>query len=167
VSSRIQKLADRSKLGSAQLPMRGLARPASLLWVGDEPMFEAPLAVNPPITRKWAGRRTALMKSLSLFSRWRHGTGVTCAGQPDGVAVVAAGQISSGVESGPKAGKGLPSEPGNLAGASFGMAKTTGERTSRGRSPRSSPRAGKPSTWRRGTVNTAGRQEGDILCPSR
>lgn len=44
--------------------------------------------------------------------------------------------------------------------------KATDERHGRGRSLRSSPRTGKPSTWRRETVDTACRQEVD-KCPTR
>lgn len=40
-----------------------------------------------------------------------------------------------------------------------GMTKTAGERCAGGRSFRSSPRAGKPPTWRREAVDTASRQE--------
>jgi len=68
-----------------------------------------------------------------------------------------------GVESAPKADKGRLDEPGNLATTSSAlkpkMIETTDERRREGRSLRSSPRAGKPSTWRRETVGTAGRQE--------
>lgn len=56
-------------------------------------------------------------------------------------------------------GKGRESEPGNPSVASFGMAEATGDRDGGGRSPRSSQRAGKPSTGRRGTVETVSRQE--------
>ena len=43
------------------------------------------------------------------------------------------------------------------------MAEATGERAKRGRSLRSSPRAGKPSTWRRRAVDTLCKQEMDTL----
>ena len=57
---------------------------------------------------------------------------------------------------------------GNLGTASllpFGMAEATGDRSAAGRSPRSSPRAGKPLTWRRGTVDRADMQEKDRGLP--
>lgn len=47
-----------------------------------------------------------------------------------------------------------------------GMTKATGERHGKGRSLRSSLRAGKPSTWRREAVDAAGKQEADT-CPTR
>ena len=65
-----------------------------------------------------------------------------------------------GVESDPKASKGNLLEPENLIVAPQGVAEATGDRDDEGRSPRSSPRAGKPSTWRRGTVGKACTQEG-------
>ena len=69
-------------------------------------------------------------------------------------------QNPHGVESGPKAGKRNPSEPENLTAAPLrGVAKATGDRRNEGRSLRSSPRTGKPSTWRREAVGTACRQE--------
>lgn len=129
-------------------------------------MNEVSLPVTPPM-RKWAGRQCALMECLIPLTCWNQGADGVFVSQFGGMAVVAANRNPSGIESGPKTDKGLLSEPGNPAGASFGMTKATGERTSRGRSLRSSPRAGKPSTWRRETVNTVSRQEGDILCPSR
>lgn len=46
------------------------------------------------------------------------------------------------------------------------MTKTAGERRAGGRSLRSSPRAGKPSAWRREAVDTASRQEVGG-CPAR
>jgi hypothetical protein len=80
------------------------------------------------------------------------------------------GQIPHGVESAPKAGERSVAEPKNLAIASgaFGrrMAEATSDRDGEGRSLRSSPRTGKPSTWRREAVDTVSRQEVD-LCPTR
>ena len=79
------------------------------------------------------------------------------------------GRNPHGVQSAPKAGERSVTEPKNLAVASeivgLRMAEATSDRDGRGRSLRSSPRAGKPSTWRRGAVDTAGRQEVD-LCPA-
>ena len=80
------------------------------------------------------------------------------------------GQISHGVESAPKAGERSVTEPKNLVVASGSfrhrMAEVTSDRGDKGRSLRSSPGTGKPSTWRREAVDTASRQEGD-LCPMR
>lgn len=77
--------------------------------------------------------------------------------------------IPHGVESAPKAGKRVDTEPKNLviiSGISeCRMAEATSDRDDEGRSLRSSPRTGKPSTWRRKAVDTAGRQEAD-LCPA-
>lgn len=76
---------------------------------------------------------------------------------------VAKAQSPHGVESAPTTDEGASSEPGNLATTSPApkpkMIETTDERRRKGRSLRSSPRAGKPTTWRRGTVSTASRQE--------
>ncbi|PYE86691.1 hypothetical protein C7477_12156 [Phyllobacterium leguminum] len=80
------------------------------------------------------------------------------------------GQIPHGVKSAPKAGERSVAEPKNLivASGSFRprMAEATSDRDDKGRSLRSSPRAGKPSTWRREAVDTASRQEVDV-CPTR
>ena len=79
-------------------------------------------------------------------------------------------QIPHGVESAPKAGERSVAEPKNLAVTSGDfrrrMAEATSDRCDKGRSLRSSPRAGKPSTWRRKAVDTASRQEVDV-CPTR
>ena len=71
-----------------------------------------------------------------------------------------------GVESGPATGQRKPSEPENLIAAPlFGVAKATGDRRNEGRSLRSSPRTGKPSTRRREAVDTACRQEEGLSGP--
>jgi hypothetical protein len=64
------------------------------------------------------------------------------------------GQIPYGVESVPKADKGMTLEPGNLTVTSlqYEMIETTDDRHSEGRSLRSSQRTGKPFTWRRRAV---------------
>lgn len=80
------------------------------------------------------------------------------------------GRIPHGVESAPKAGERSVAEPKNLILASGArarrMAEATSDRGGKGRSLRSSPRTGKPSTWRRKAVDTASRQEVDP-CPAR
>lgn len=77
-----------------------------------------------------------------------------------------AGQIPHGVESDPTAGKEILPEPGTHGTASFGMTGTISDRGAVVRSPHSSRRTGKPSTGRRGAVDTASRQEGDGGEPS-
>jgi hypothetical protein len=78
-------------------------------------------------------------------------------------------RISHGVKSAPKAGERSEGEPKNptIASDDFGrrMAEATSDRDGRGRSLRSSPRTGKPSTWRREAVDTACKQEAD-QCPA-
>lgn len=74
-----------------------------------------------------------------------------------------------GVKSVPKAGERTETKPKNRSTASPSlkvMIEATDDRDGMGRSPRSSPRTGKPSTWRRGTVDTASKQEVDT-CPAR
>lgn len=74
--------------------------------------------------------------------------------QSRGQSAVPNGQIPNGVESVPKADEGMTVEPGNLAATSleYEMIETAEDRRSKGRSSRSSPRTGKPFTWRRGAV---------------
>jgi hypothetical protein len=83
--------------------------------------------------------------------------------QPAAQLAVADGRSSHGVKSVPTAGEGTSGELGNLAVFSLAglreMIEATDDRRGRGRSLHSSPRAGKPSTWRRETVSEASRQE--------
>ena len=72
--------------------------------------------------------------------------------QPMDASVMSMGRSPHGVESDPNTGKGKLSEPGNPVTAPFGVAEATGDRRDRGRSLHSSPRTGKPSTWRREAV---------------
>lgn len=80
------------------------------------------------------------------------------------------GRIPHGVQSAPKAGERLATELRNLviASGNFGrrMAEATSDRNDRGRSLRSSPRTGKPSTRRREAVDTDCKQEVDA-CPAK
>ena len=78
-----------------------------------------------------------------------------------------------GVESAPKAGERSPLEPKNPVLASSRsalrraeMTEATGDRGDGGQSLRSSPRTGKPSTWRREAVDAVSKQGVD-LCPAR
>lgn len=99
------------------------------------------------------------------------GTGGTqrAAGQPRYGFAWYRGRIPHGVQSAPKAGERSVAEPKNplIASDAFErwMAEATSDRGDRGRSLRSSPGTGKPSTWRREAVDTASRQEVDV-CPT-
>ena len=79
-------------------------------------------------------------------------------------------RIPHGVESAPKVGKRVSTEPENLVVASSSrrvkMIEATDDRENEGRSLRSSPRTGKPSTWRRKAVGTDCQQEVG-QCPAR
>lgn len=76
---------------------------------------------------------------------------------------VITGQNPHGVESAPTAEQGTTSELGNFAAISFvewqQMIEATGDHHREGRNLRSSPRTGKPSTWRREIVGKAFQQE--------
>lgn len=90
--------------------------------------------------------------------------GARCrARQPAVQLAVVGGLNPHGVESVPNAGKGTTGELGIPAVFSPAgrreMIEATDDRRGRGRSLRSSPRTGKPSTWRRETVSEASRQE--------
>ena len=80
------------------------------------------------------------------------------------------GQSPHGIQSAPKVGERSVTETKNpviTSGASERrMTEATSDRGDGGRSLRSSPRTGKPSTWRREAVDTASKQEAD-LCPMR
>ena len=79
-------------------------------------------------------------------------------------------QNPHGVESAPTAGQRSEAEPKNFVFASVSLGgwttEATSDRVDEGRSLRSSPRAGKPPTWRREAVDTAGQQE-EGSCPAR
>lgn len=83
--------------------------------------------------------------------------------QPYAQLAVAQGRNPHGVKSVPTADEGTLSELGNLAVGSpadrWEMVEATDDHRREGRSLRSSPRAGKPPTWRREAVNRANRQE--------
>ena len=73
--------------------------------------------------------------------------------QLQGQLAVPCNRNPNGVESVPKADEGTIVELGNLAAASPNeMIEATDDRRSKGRSLRSSPRTGKPFTWRREAV---------------
>lgn len=127
-----------------------------------EPMFEASLQHGTCQTGSGqVGRKTGeapIPVGLPGFRGVR-----SRARQPAAQLAVADGQSSNGVKSVPTAGEGTSGELGNLAVFSLAglreKIEATDDRRGRGRSLRSSPRAGKPSTWRRETVSEASRQE--------
>ncbi len=138
-----------------------------------EPMVDAP--VEPRTRQLGSGRvdpRCEPRIGEVLVRPMRTWTGGTqhAARQPRYGFAWYRGQISHGVESAPKAGERSVTEPKNLVVASGSfrhrMAEVTSDRGDKGRSLRSSPRTGEPSTWRREAVDTASRQEVDA-CPAR
>jgi len=107
----------------------------------------------------WVGRKTGgePVPIETMGTRGSRGSGHQRTEMP----ARAVRQSPHGVKSDPKAVQGLLSEPGTQTTASLGMAKATGERDGLARSPHGSQRTGKPSTRRRGTVDTGSKQEGD------
>ena len=129
-----------------------------------EPMVDAPVEDWSLPMRKWAGRPMA-GGVLSRSGDRRLGGEQHVAGQPARAPVGHAGQSPHGVESAPAADERYLTEPENLAAFSarpdpWGglMIEATDDRCGEGRSLRSSPRMGKPSTWRREAVNAACQQ---------
>ena len=137
-----------------------------------EPMADASLPVH---TRQLGSGRVGLWRkpricgALVRVVDTRTGGVRRAARQPRYGLARYRGRNPHGVQSAPKAGERSVAEPKNLAVASgidgLRMAEATSDRDGRGRSLRSSPRTGKPSTWRRGAVDTACRQEVDS-CPA-
>lgn len=137
-----------------------------------EPMADASLPVH---TRQLGSGRVGLRcepqicGALVRVMDTRIGGARRAARQPRYGLARYRGRNPHGVKSAPKAGERSVAEPKNLAVASgivgLRMAEAISDRDGRGRSLRSSPRTGKPSTWRRGAVHTASRQEVD-LCPA-
>lgn len=125
-------------------------------------MFEASLQHG--IRRTGSGRIGRKTGGVPILAEW---TGIRDvrdrARQPAAQLAVTVGRNPHGVESVPKAGEGTSGELGNLAVFSRAgwreMIEATDDRRGRGRSLRSSRRAGKPSIWRRETVGEASRQE--------
>ena len=117
-----------------------------------------------PPTRKWAGRPQGRWSAKPLW-KMAVGDGRETERQPASETVGLGGRIPHEVESAPTADKRPRTEPENLAVAPTHpgirrarMIEATDERGGRGRSLHSSPRTGKPSTWRREAVDTACRQ---------
>jgi hypothetical protein len=138
-----------------------------------EPMVDAPVDVG---TRQLGSGRVdlrcepriggALVRGMNAWTG-----GARCAArQPRYGFAWYRGRIPHGVESAPTAGERSVTEPKNLVITSGDfqrrMAEATSDRGDGGRSLRSSPRTGKPFTWRRKAVGTASRQEVG-LCPTR
>lgn len=92
--------------------------------------------------------------------------GAASAAQPAAARAMAAGRSPHGVKSGPTPVEGDPSEPGNRRAAPHGVVEAIDDRGAPGQSPRSSPRAGKPSTRRRGAAQTASKQVGGASRPA-
>lgn len=152
-----------------------VAGPASELAMAreTEPMADAPVDLN--IRRLGSGRIDlwltpqvggVLVRCLDV----RTGGVRRAARQQRYELAVCRCPIPHGVQSVPKAGERSSTELGNPAIAPGASTRRAAEATSdRGdgrRSLRSSPRTGKPFTWRREAVGTASRQEVD-LCPMR
>jgi len=118
-----------------------------------EPMVDASTKCNPP-NRKWADRS----KKAGGVQMLAETTGIrdmrATARQSWSQPAVLHDPNPYGVESVPNADKGMIVEPGNLAATSleYEMIETTDDRRGKRRSLRSSPRAGKPFTWRREAV---------------
>jgi len=129
-----------------------------------EPMVDAP--VEDGACRRGSGQvGHKAGEALDRCARWRSGDVRETGHQPAGESVVPAGQSSHGVESAPTADERYLTEPKNPASAfaraacrQVRMIEATGDRAGGGRSLHSSPRTGKPSTWRREAVDTASRQ---------
>ena len=152
-----------------------MAGPASELAMAreTEPMADAPVDLN---TRRLGSGRVdpwcepqiggALVRAMDT----RTGGAQRAARQPRYGLARYRGRIPHGVESAPKTSERSVTEPENpvIASGASGrrMAEATGDRDDGGRSLRSSPRTGKPFTWRREAVDTASRQEAG-LCPAR
>jgi group II intron reverse transcriptase/maturase len=151
------KMSRLSKDGE-EVTSGALIRPASKLEMDNESerMVEASVDMI-HLTNPEAGG-AAVTAGGELVSSCHMETGEHIAQQSD-VAVMSDCPIPHGVEFDPKTSKGNLLEPKNLTTTPSGVAEATSERCSKGRSLRSSPRTGKPSTWRREAVDTASRQE--------
>ena len=132
-----------------------------------EPMAEASSGCVSP-TRKWVRQSKDLWSADARVMGVRQGL----RGDPmsaSGKACKARKPESTRGRVGSYSGQGVTVELGNPPALPLPrerMAEATGERAKRGRSLRSSPRAGKPSTWRRQAVDTLCKQEMDA-CPTR
>lgn len=132
-----------------------------------EPMLEAP--VEYVCRQRRSGRHDRKVGGAPNGSGVSRVRGASTMHQLLAASAVANCQIPHAVESVPKACERSATKPKNHAAASSSVKKmieATDDRDGVGRSPRSSPRTGKPLTRRRRTVGTASQQEAD-LCPAR
>ena len=142
-------------------PDYGLAS-VSVMERETEPTADAPSRGASPM-RKWARRSKDLWSAGSLLRDANRGCPSDFGHQPSGKPARPEGQIPHGVKSAPKTDERSSTEPENpfLAPGPrrVRMIEATDDREDGGRSLRSSPRTGKPSTWRRKAVATECRQE--------
>jgi hypothetical protein len=174
VLPRSHKLAEPIKAGRAGTsdPVRG---PASEPAMARETEPAADASLHSDTCQLGSGRvdrrrKSPIFGALGRAMDTRTGGARRAVRQPRYVLARYRGLIPNGVKSAPTAGERSVTEPKNLAVASGivgpRMAEATSDRSGEGRSLRSSPRTGKPSTWRREAVDTASRQEVDS-CPTR
>ena len=140
----------------------------SIMVRATEPMADAPSRVSPPI-RKWARWSKDLWSAGSLLRGENRGCPDYSEHQPSGKPARPEGQIPHGGRVAPTMDERALTEPENPAPASHhggdGTIEATDDRENGGRSLRSSPNTGKPSTWRRKAVDHRV-QAGGGLMPS-
>ncbi len=132
-----------------------------------EPMVDTPVEID--CRRSRSGRYDRKVGGAVKGSEGSQVPGASVMRQRVVTPAVIAGPIPHGAKLVPKTSERLETEPKNRAVASSSlkrMIEATDERDGVGRNPRSSPRTGKPFTWRRGIVGTASGQEVDS-CPAR
>lgn len=170
VPPRNQKLADATKAGhrGTFATHRGPASEPVMRRVF-EPVIEASLDV---LLRQRESGRSGRKAGGEPDGPWlmpSRGAPISARQQPIQSAVIGR-PIPHGVKLVSKTGKGSLTEPRNFIDASrserIRMIEATGDRGDEGRSPRSSPSAGKPRTRRRGAVGRVGQQEVGV-CPAR
>ena len=162
------KSAEPTKAGREGTSDPEPVRPASPPWRGKPNRWPKPRHRGSPPTRKWVGQPKGLWSAgarLKGARQGRRGHSPSAAGK----ACEARRPESTRGRVGSYSGRRVMVELGNpsaLPSLRGRMAEATGERAKRGRSLRSSPRAGKPSTRRRQAVDTICKQEMDV-CPTR
>jgi hypothetical protein len=157
VSSTIQTVADPINAGEG-LTFGRLTRPASEHDMGRKRIDVGRLVrVDISINPKVGGTVTMTDGALISSSIVEIGDALSMH-QPLREFTLRNGQNPYGVESNPKSAKNFCRNLGTLLPLPAWMTETTGDRGNRGRSLRSSPRAGKPSTWRREAVGTVSKQ---------
>ena len=128
-------------------------------------MADAPLRGTSPM-RKWARRSQDLWSAGPHLRGGSRGCPPNIGRQLSGKPARPEGQILHGVQSAPTTDERILTEPENPLLASSclkrdGMIEATDDREYGGRSLRSSPRTGKPSTRRRKAVGTDCKQEAE------